>query len=86
MTCGFTVNLQTWMLLGACTWRQSEVAQKQKWRQVLWQGPGPGLKGDPRGTSTLLFDPCPSPLLFYVFPSASVAKVAVPALDIRFFQ
>lgn len=61
MTCGFTVNLWAWLVLGSCTYKQPEVAQKQKRCQdLLWQGPGPkapDVEGDPSGTSTFLFDP-----------------------------
>lgn len=65
MTCSFTVNLWAWLVLGTCTYKQPEVAQKQKRCQdLLWQGPGPkapDVEGDPSGTSTFLFDlflPC----------------------------
>lgn len=66
VTCGFTVNLWAWLVLGSCAYEQPEVAQKQKKCQdLLWQGPGPkapGVEGDPSGTSTFLFDSCSSPV------------------------
>lgn len=86
----FTVNLWAQLVLGSCTCKQPEVAQKQKWHQDLcWQGPGPKARVW-KETAAAPVLPCWTPvlplLLFDVFPSSFVAKVAAPAMVICFFQ
>lgn len=59
-------------------------SEAEEWRQVLlWQGPGPKAPGAP---VLSCLTPALPLLLFDVFPSASVAKVSAPAMDICFFQ